>query len=61
MFTSALNNPPLQAALESKADTPTSVIALGLPKDAKEGRMRNNSKDNSAIFNGGFAALRDAV
>ena len=57
---SALNNPPLQAALDSNAETPTSVIALELPKDANNGRARNNSKDNSAIFNGGLAALIEA-
>ena len=54
---SALNNPPLHAALDNNAETPTSVIALELPKDANNGRERNNSKDNSAIFNGGLAAL----
>ena len=57
---SALNNPPLQAALDSNAETPTSVIALELPKDANDGRTRNNSKDNSAIFIGGLAALIEA-
>ena len=60
MLISALNNPPLHAALESKAETPTSVIALELPKDANDGRTRNNSKDNSAIFNGGLAAFIEA-